>query len=119
MSRNDFIGHHQPRQNDKKKHHRHGFNEDIQDSRHARVSFKNYVRELKESLIEDEFETTDGRPLTSDDEKFIIEDFKKWTEGISPEECGDDQLQTYAYEIAPSDLDETEVLSFLRNYTGD
>ena len=41
---------------DHKKHHKHGFNEgqDIQTQRHARINFKNYMRDIEEQLLTDE-----------------------------------------------------------------
>lgn len=113
------FDHHVPRNFNKKKHHKKGFNEDAEQTRYTRVSFKNYIRELDESFLEAELNEIEGRPLTDEDKKFIIEDFKEWCGGSSPEECGDDQLQDYAYDQAPKDLDEQDVLSFLRNYTGE
>lgn len=43
--------HHQPRKSDKRKRHRVGFSEDIQDKRAARINFKKYVQELEEEFI--------------------------------------------------------------------
>lgn len=55
MPKTPDFEHHQPRQIDKRKHHREGFSEDIQENRKTRVSFKNYVR----SLDEDEGDVAD------------------------------------------------------------
>lgn len=56
MSTFDFdnSGHHRPRNIDKKKHRKRGFNEDSRDNRQSRVNFKRYVRELEEDLLDDE-----------------------------------------------------------------
>lgn len=48
--------HHKPRKPNKKKYHRKGFSEDIQDKRQMRVSFKRYLRELEEELLDDELD---------------------------------------------------------------
>lgn len=45
--------HHQHRVKDKKKRHRAGYSDEIVESRATRVSFKNYVRQLEEQLLED------------------------------------------------------------------
>lgn len=39
---------------DRKKHHKNGFNEgqDVQTKRHARIHFKNYLRDLEEEALE-------------------------------------------------------------------
>lgn len=50
----------QPRKADRKKKHRRGFSEDIQDSRAQRVNFKRYVRELEEQQLEDYEEDDDS-----------------------------------------------------------
>lgn len=57
MSKIDLIDqHHQPRRPDKKKHHKRGFAEDVQDKRAARISFKKYVQQLEEEeLLDDDF----------------------------------------------------------------
>jgi hypothetical protein len=49
--------HHQPRKSDKKKRHQRGFNEDSQDHRAARISFKKYMQQLEEEeqYDDDEF----------------------------------------------------------------
>ena len=41
-----------PRKVDKRKHHRPGFSEDVQDRRQARVQFKQYLRQLEESQLD-------------------------------------------------------------------
>lgn len=41
---------------DKKKHHRHGYNEDVQESRRLRVGFKKYLQSLEEQLLDDELD---------------------------------------------------------------
>ena len=46
--------HHQPRKIDKRKRHRNGYNEDFQDRRHSRISFKRYLLELEEQLLDQE-----------------------------------------------------------------
>lgn len=46
--------HHKPRKIDKKKHHRRGYSEDIQDKRHSRINFKRYLLELEEELLDNE-----------------------------------------------------------------
>lgn len=43
--------HHQPRKVDKKKRHARGFNEDVQDNRAARISFKKYMQQLEEEEL--------------------------------------------------------------------
>ena len=50
------IEHHMPRIIDKKKRHKDGFSEEIQDKRVSRISFKNYVRQLEEEMMEDDLE---------------------------------------------------------------
>ena len=60
MPKNEFE-HHQPRQIDKRKHHRAGFSEDVQEKRKDRVSFKNYVRQIRE------------QELASEEEQWIVE----------------------------------------------
>lgn len=53
----DLDLHHLPRKKDKKKHHQKGFNEDaVMETRATRVSFKNYMRQLEEALLEEEFD---------------------------------------------------------------
>jgi hypothetical protein len=62
MPKKEQVDHHQPRKHDKKKHHRRGFSEDIQDRRQARVGFKNYLRQIEEeelSAFDDEDEDED------------------------------------------------------------
>ena len=53
MPKIDLTDHHQPRRPDKKKHHRRGFTEDVQDKRAARISFKRYVQQLEEDELLD------------------------------------------------------------------
>lgn len=121
MSKNEYD-HHQPRQLNKGKKHSRGFSEDVQENRQNRVSFKNYLRQVKEEELEnDDFEDdlTEARPMSDEDRQFLISDFKEWSGGLSPEEVEDGQLQAYAYESAPTELDSYEVLSFLRSYTGE
>jgi hypothetical protein len=52
MSRDTDFEHHQPRNIDKKKRHRAGFTEDVQDTRYTRISFKNYMRTLDEDALD-------------------------------------------------------------------
>jgi hypothetical protein len=54
MPRNTDETHHQPRKIDKKKKHRRGFSEDVQDNRHSRISFKRYLQEVEEMEVDDE-----------------------------------------------------------------
>ena len=44
----DMGSHHKPRKKDKKKHHSRGFNEDAQETRKSRISFKKYMRSIRE-----------------------------------------------------------------------
>ena len=46
---------------DHKKRHKHGFNEgqDIQNQRHARINFKNYMRDLEEQSLFDNYDDED------------------------------------------------------------
>jgi hypothetical protein len=48
------MGDHINKKRDRSKHHKRGFNEsqDIQSARRDRVSFKNYLQELEEELLE-------------------------------------------------------------------
>lgn len=92
MSKQDMADHHQPRRVDKKKHHRPGFSEEIQDNRKTRISFKNYVRSLEEDDVDSEYqewvaEQFDGddwfelgRAASEVDAQIIIDDV-----------CGDDE----------------------------
>ena len=43
--------HHQPRSLDKRKRHRAGFSEDVQETRKNRISFKNYVRQIDDERL--------------------------------------------------------------------
>lgn len=53
MPKKEFD-HHQPRSLDKRKRHRAGFTEDVQDVRKNRISFKNYVRQIDNESFETE-----------------------------------------------------------------
>ena len=58
MPKNEEYLHHQPRKVEKKKKQR--FNEDAPETRHSRINFKNYIRQLEEEeLLEDDFEDSD------------------------------------------------------------
>lgn len=61
MSRMDDLDlHHIQRKKDKKKRHQKGFNEDVvMEKRATRVSFKNYVRQLEEQMLEIEDDEVD------------------------------------------------------------
>lgn len=52
----DELQYHKPRKVDKRKHHRPGFSEDIQDKRKVRVGFKRYLQEIEERLLDEEIE---------------------------------------------------------------
>ena len=54
MPKIDLTQHHQPRKSDKKKHHRRGFTEDVQDKRAARITFKKYVQHIEEEELLDD-----------------------------------------------------------------
>lgn len=52
----DIDLHHLPRKKDKKKHHQKGFNEDsLPEQRATRVGFKQYMRQVDEAFLEEEF----------------------------------------------------------------
>jgi hypothetical protein len=53
------FDHHQPRVKDKKKRHRAGYSDEVVESRATRISFKNYVRQLEEEMLEDEDDLDD------------------------------------------------------------
>ncbi len=120
MSKLDFE-HHQPRNLTKGKKHSRGFSEDIDEQRRNRVSFKSYLRQVKEEELEqaDEVLSTEGAALTDADKKLILEEFREWADGAEPFDCADGELQTYAYDVAPEGLDAQEILSFLRSYAGE
>lgn len=48
--------HHRPRKIDKKKHHRKGYSEDVQDKRNSRLNFKRYLLEMEEQLLDKEID---------------------------------------------------------------
>lgn len=52
----ELGSHHKPRKIDKKKHHHRGFNEDTQEQRKSRISFKKYIQSLEEQLLDDELD---------------------------------------------------------------
>jgi hypothetical protein len=57
MDKNDYLEFQPKRQLDKKKRHKSGFNENVQDDRKARIGFKNYIRQIEEEdLLEDDDE---------------------------------------------------------------
>lgn len=37
---------------DKRKHHRRGFSDDVQDKRHQRINFKKYIQQVEESELD-------------------------------------------------------------------
>lgn len=63
------MGNHLNTKRDPSKHHKRGYAEsqDIATQRQRRVSFKHYIQELEESLLEQEFEEIDD-PLEDDEE---------------------------------------------------
>jgi len=109
----DFDLHHLPRAHKKQKKHRPGFNEEATDQRRARLSFKNYVRELEE---QDELAHGDGtKPLSDSDKEELIADFQEWSGGTLPSESDESELRTYAFSSAPIDLDSQEVFDYLKS----
>ena len=52
----ELFEHHKPRKIDKRKRHHPGFTEDVQEKRATRLTFKNYVRGLEDTLAEEEGE---------------------------------------------------------------
>ena len=50
------TAHHKPRTIDKRKHHRKGYSEDVDAKRHSRISFKRYLLEMEEKLLDDELD---------------------------------------------------------------
>jgi hypothetical protein len=60
MDKNDYLEIQPVRQLDKKKRHKSGFNENVQDDRKARIGFKNYIRHIEEeNLLDDEDDELD------------------------------------------------------------
>jgi len=55
-------------QKGKQKFHKRGFSEDVQDKRKARINFKNYVRQLEEDTLEEDFDLLDQEDTTEDEE---------------------------------------------------
>jgi hypothetical protein len=48
MNINDYLEIQPARQLDKKKRHKNGFSENVQDTRKLRINFKNYMRQIEE-----------------------------------------------------------------------
>lgn len=118
MSKYDFE-HHAPREFKNKSKTQVG--EDFGDSRFAKVSFKSYLRQVREEETMDDVDTTAYKPgeiteLTEEHENQIIREFVEWSGGSYPDEMTDADLQDYATEASPEEFDSDSVLKFIRNY---
>lgn len=118
MPRHDYE-HHAPRdyKNKSKPH----VGEDFDESRSAKVSFKSYLRQVREEETMAEMNETVHKPgeiveLTEEHEQQIIKEFVDWSGGYYPDEMTDPELQEYATDASPAEFDSDTVLRFIRNY---
>lgn len=96
--------------------------EDFNDDRSVKIGFKSYLQQIKieeASIIEDPVSVAPAfvyEELDEELEEVLLEEFLEWSEGILPEEMDDADLQIFAYEIAPKEIDSSVVLRFVRNH---
>lgn len=104
--------HHVPREHKKTKKHQRGFREDVEEGRAGRLGFKNYLRDIEESELQQE----EVLPLDDAAKRQILSDFKEWSGGSTPDECSEHEIDTYVSMALSVNYDEDSALEFLTNF---
>lgn len=95
--------------------------DDIAEGRSEKVSFKSYLRQVREeeATAEDDhlvYKPGEITEFTDEHETQIVNDFVEWSGGYYPNEMTDSDLQDFAIAGSDSRFDSDAVLRFVRNY---
>jgi hypothetical protein len=67
-------------------------------------------------LIKELLDLNEAKALTAKQKAAVLADFKEWSGGFTPDQCGDDELNKYIEYAMDANLDEKAVDDFLSNY---